>query len=241
MVLCLVVCSSMQRSMAHPIGVPVSAAKANQSPGLGAARKVGKKEREEDPTGTITCISFAFQNGVPAECDLYADLRGLRNPAWQLDNYKTITGLSSDVQRFVFQSEQALEIYQKLKENIEFLSGRVGEEGNLMVALGCKSGQHRSVAFVEKIRGDRSRFLQKSFAAIHLEISGDQALAPPQLTRLKLFQCNLCAVSASTAIGMNEHLLSKKHAKKKAKVEKKKKLKCTLDQGGGRGTPLIRK
>ena len=182
---------------------------------------MGKREREEDPTGTITCISFAFQNGVPADCDLYADLRGLRNPAWQLDNYKTITGVSSDVQRL--------------------LSGRVGEEGNLRVGLGCKSGQHRSVAFVEKIREDRSRFLQKNFAAIHLEISGDQALALPQLTRLKLFQCNLCAVSASTAIGMNEHLLSKKHAKKKAKVEKKKKLKCTLDQSGSRGTPLIRK
>ena len=57
----------MQRSMAHPIGVPVSAAKANQSPGLGAARKVGKIHRD-DGWGGVT-MTPAVRQVVSATTD----------------------------------------------------------------------------------------------------------------------------------------------------------------------------
>ena len=53
--------------MAHPIGVPVSAAKANQSPGLGAARKVGKIHRD-DGWGGVT-MTPAVRQVVSATTD----------------------------------------------------------------------------------------------------------------------------------------------------------------------------
>ncbi|MBO5453712.1 MAG: RNase adapter RapZ [Clostridia bacterium] len=100
----------------------------------------------------IEVTSFGFKYGIPADADLVFDVRFLPNPFY-IDELKNLTGLDSDVQNYVCRWEQTNIFLDKVHEMLEFLIPFYAEEGKtqLVIAIGCTGGMHRSVTMTEKL------------------------------------------------------------------------------------------
>lgn len=100
----------------------------------------------------ITCVSFGFKYGLPTEADLVFDVRCLPNPFY-VEELKHLTGLDGSVFDFVMESNETKEYLQKLTDLIDYLIPLYCKEGKsqLMVAIGCTGGKHRSVVFAQNI------------------------------------------------------------------------------------------
>ena len=102
----------------------------------------------------VRCMSFGFKNGLPAEADLVFDVRCLPNPFY-VPELKAHTGLAAPVRDYVFQWPQSHQLAQRLCDLLDFLIPLYLKEGKsqLVVAIGCTGGRHRSVAFAERLSG----------------------------------------------------------------------------------------
>ena len=100
----------------------------------------------------VHCMSFGFKYGIPNEADLVFDVRCLPNPFY-IEQLKNKTGLDSDVYDFVMKWEQAQTFKDKLFELIDATLPMYIDEGKsqLVIAVGCTGGKHRSVVFSELI------------------------------------------------------------------------------------------
>lgn len=114
----------------------------------------------------VTCVSFGFKYGLPAEADLVFDVRCLPNPFY-VEELKHLTGLDSAVLNFVMESKDTKQYLQKLTDLIDYLLPLYCKEGKsqLMVAVGCTGGKHRSVVFAQNIH---NRLLQSGYrSSVH--------------------------------------------------------------------------
>ena len=100
----------------------------------------------------ISCISFGFKYGVPDEADLVFDVRCLPNPFY-VPELKQKTGMDSEVRDFVFSYQQTKDFVQKVEDLLAFLLPSYVEEGktNLVIAVGCTGGKHRSVSVAREL------------------------------------------------------------------------------------------
>lgn len=100
----------------------------------------------------INVVSFGFKNGIPQDADLVFDVRFLSNPFY-LDDLKHKTGLDKEVQDYVMAYPEAHEFLDKLSDMISFLIPNYVKEGKyqLVVAIGCTGGQHRSVTLAGEL------------------------------------------------------------------------------------------
>lgn len=100
----------------------------------------------------IRCMSFAFKRGVPSEADLIFDVRCLPNP-YYVDELREKTGLCSEVQRYVLDDESTDGFLKRLYDMIDYLIPLYTLEGKsqLVIAIGCTGGQHRSVTITQKL------------------------------------------------------------------------------------------
>ena len=98
----------------------------------------------------IQCMSFGFKYGYPAEADLVMDVRCFPNPFY-VETLRQKTGLDADVRDYVLESEDAQTFLTKLTDMVDFLIPRYENEGKsqLVIAIGCTGGKHRSVTFAE--------------------------------------------------------------------------------------------
>lgn len=96
---------------------------------------------------TIHCTSFGFKYGLPREADLVFDVRFLPNPFY-VEALKHKTGLDSPVYDYVMQSPVSEEFIRRLVSLVDYLIPHYIAEGKteLMIAVGCTGGHHRSVA-----------------------------------------------------------------------------------------------
>ena len=106
-----------------------------------------------DDSMKISCMSFGFKYGIPTDADLVFDVRCLPNPFY-VPTLKYKTGLEKDVCDFVMQFEQAEGLLAKIEDLILYSVPMYREEGKsqLVIAIGCTGGRHRSVCFAEKIK-----------------------------------------------------------------------------------------
>ena len=95
----------------------------------------------------VNILSFGFKNGLPPEADLVLDVRFLPNP-YYVPELKHMTGLDAPVRDYVFRSEQTAEFLRRLTPLVEYLLPQYRQEGRteLVLAVGCTGGHHRSVA-----------------------------------------------------------------------------------------------
>ncbi len=95
---------------------------------------------------TVTCMSFGFKHGIPAEADLVFDVRCLPNPFY-IPELKTHTGLEACVFDYVMQFEQSKEFAERMFSLIDYALPLYLSEGKsqLVIAIGCTGGKHRSV------------------------------------------------------------------------------------------------
>lgn len=100
----------------------------------------------------INCVSFGFKYGIPTDADLVFDLRCLPNPFY-IDELKHQTGLDEPVKKYIFSHKSANDFLQHLYDFLDFTLPLYMEEGKsqLVIAIGCTGGRHRSVAFTEAV------------------------------------------------------------------------------------------
>lgn len=100
----------------------------------------------------IHCMSFGFKHGAPTDADLMFDVRCLPNPFY-VDELKEHTGLERPVREYVLKWDDTKVLLNKLYDMLDFLIPLYEKEGKtqLVVAIGCSGGRHRSVVFAEHI------------------------------------------------------------------------------------------
>lgn len=109
-------------------------------------------KNEEYNSLMITLLSFGFKYGIPADADLVFDVRFLPNP-YYIDELKSKTGNDKEVRDYVMQYPEAGEFLDKLSDMLKFLIPNYIKEGKyqLVVAIGCTGGQHRSVTLANEL------------------------------------------------------------------------------------------
>lgn len=100
----------------------------------------------------ITVLSFGFKYGIPEDADLVFDVRFLPNP-YYVDELKNLTGNDRPVQDYVLGFDMAGIFLDKLTDLLQFLIPNYIQEGKtqLVVAVGCTGGKHRSVTLANKL------------------------------------------------------------------------------------------
>lgn len=100
----------------------------------------------------VTVLSFGFKYGIPSDADLMFDVRFLPNPFY-VEELRARTGEEKDVQDYVMQGGMAAEFLKKLYDMVDFLIPNYILEGKnqLVIAVGCTGGKHRSVAIADKL------------------------------------------------------------------------------------------
>lgn len=107
----------------------------------------------------INVMSFGFKYGLPLDGDLVFDVRFLPNPFY-IPELKEKTGLQTCVHDYVMEFEESKKFLQMLTDMIEFLIPQYIKEGKnqLVIAVGCTGGHHRSVTLAEELY----KFLKKN-------------------------------------------------------------------------------
>ena len=111
--------------------------------------------QDSQPEFRIEVMSFGFKYGLPLDADLVFDVRFLPNPYYQ-PSLRNQTGLDDDVYNYVMNHKESEEFYRHLYELIAPILPAYKREGKsvLTIAVGCTGGQHRSVAFAERLAHD---------------------------------------------------------------------------------------
>jgi len=98
----------------------------------------------------VNVMSFGFKYGIPIDADLVFDVRFLPNP-YYIEHMRGRTGLEKDVSDYVFKWTETKQFLQKLMDLLTFMLPHYKREGKhqLVLAIGCTGGKHRSVALAE--------------------------------------------------------------------------------------------
>ena len=107
----------------------------------------------EDSGGmSVTVTSFGFKHGLPLEADLVFDVRCLPNPYYQ-EALRRQTGLDAPVADYVFSFQVSTGLLDHIKDLLAYSLPLYAEEGktNLVIAVGCTGGHHRSVAMAHRL------------------------------------------------------------------------------------------
>lgn len=108
---------------------------------------------DESDVMNIHVMSFGFKHGIPTEADFVIDVRCLPNPYW-VENLRTKTGLDDEVKDYVFSFDESNKLLEKLIDMLDFLNPLYIKEGKsqIVFAIGCTGGNHRSVAIAEALK-----------------------------------------------------------------------------------------
>lgn len=100
----------------------------------------------------VTCMSFGFKYGVPTEADLMFDVRCLPNPFY-IEDLKYKTGIDEPVRDYVMKWEQTQGVLQRILTFLDYTMPLYSDEGKsqLVIAIGCTGGKHRSVALTQAV------------------------------------------------------------------------------------------
>lgn len=118
-----------------------------------------KYYQEEQDVFSVHFVSFGFKYGIPIDADLVFDVRFLPNPHY-VPQMQPLTGLNPEVSSYVFKWTETQRFIEKIYDLLQFTLPQYKKEGRtqLVVAIGCTGGQHRSVALTEhfgKILGNQ--------------------------------------------------------------------------------------
>lgn len=111
---------------------------------------IERYREQEQQVFSVHVVSFGFKYGVPIDADLMFDVRFLPNPHY-VEHMRPLTGLHGDVSSYVFKWSDTQKFLEKLKDLLDFMLPQYKREGKsqLVIAIGCTGGQHRSVALAE--------------------------------------------------------------------------------------------
>ncbi|KGN03348.1 glmZ(sRNA)-inactivating NTPase [Clostridium novyi A str. 4570] len=121
----------------------------------------------------IDVLSFGFKYGIPVDADLVFDVRFLPNP-YYIPELKQFSGDDKEIQDYVLGFKETKEFIAKLDDMLEFLIPNYIKEGKiqLVVAIGCTGGRHRSVTIANAIY-DRLKEKGHKVSKEHRDINED--------------------------------------------------------------------
>lgn len=121
----------------------------------------------------INVISFGFKYGIPIDADLVFDVRFLPNP-YYIPELKKFSGNEDMIKHYVLGWNEAGKFLEKVNDLIEFLIPNYIKEGKsqLVIAIGCTGGRHRSVVIANEIYENLHRKSQTALIS-HRDISCD--------------------------------------------------------------------
>ncbi|MEG0997496.1 MAG: RNase adapter RapZ [Clostridiales bacterium] len=100
----------------------------------------------------VNVVSFGFKYGIPQDADFIFDMRFLPNPFYD-PGLKALTGKDKAVGDFIMDTDAAQEFVVRFEDMLLFLlkNFEARTRDNLVIAMGCTGGQHRSVFFAEEV------------------------------------------------------------------------------------------
>ncbi|WDV45226.1 RNase adapter RapZ [Clostridiaceae bacterium M8S5] len=103
-------------------------------------------EGKEVDNFIVSISSFGYKHGIVIDADLVFDVRFLPNPHY-IDDLRPMTGNDKKVKDYVMKWNDTKIFIDKLTDMIDFLIPLYIKEGKmqLMIAIGCTGGKHRSV------------------------------------------------------------------------------------------------
>ena len=107
--------------------------------------------KEPEHTISVTVLSFGFKYGIPMDSDLVFDVRFIPNPFY-IPELKPFSGKDEPVRDYVLAQEETKGFMSRNLDMLEFLIPHYVKEGKrqLIIAVGCTGGRHRSVAIAEE-------------------------------------------------------------------------------------------
>ena len=111
----------------------------------------------------VTCMSFGFKYGIPLEADLLFDVRCLPNPFY-VKELKHLTGLDEAVREYVLKFDETQGYIERLLSLLDYSVPLYRAEGKseLVIAVGCTGGKHRSVTLARLLNSHFIENGQKS-------------------------------------------------------------------------------
>jgi UPF0042 nucleotide-binding protein len=121
----------------------------------------------------VRLISFGYKYGQPVDANVLFDVRFLPNPYW-VEELRTQTGLDREVSDYVISSAEARNFLKLVKPLLLFLVQQysAAAKKELVIAIGCTGGRHRSVAIVEVLM-DLFRVMPVMLDCDHHDIAND--------------------------------------------------------------------
>lgn len=100
---------------------------------------------------SVVVTSFAFKHGIPRDADYMFDVRFLQNPHY-IPALKALTGLDKEVAKYIEGDPEFDRFFQNMSDMLlTVLPRQAPKKHNMMVAVGCTGGRHRSVYVAEKL------------------------------------------------------------------------------------------
>lgn len=111
---------------------------------------IEKYTEDKQEIFSVHLVSFGFKYGLPIDADLVFDVRFLPNPHY-VSHLQPLTGLNKEVSSYVFKWPDTKKFNEKVLDLLRFMLPQYKKEGKsqLVVAIGCTGGQHRSVTLAE--------------------------------------------------------------------------------------------
>ncbi|MGL4773164.1 MAG: RNase adapter RapZ [Clostridium sp.] len=122
---------------------------------------------------SINVLSFGFKYGIPVDADLVFDVRFIPNPFY-IPELKQFSGVDLPVKKYVLEQEETIGFLNRLQDMLEFLIPHYIKEGKrqLIIAIGCTGGRHRSVAIANETY-ERLKSKNYKVGSEHRDISED--------------------------------------------------------------------
>ncbi|WP_368654444.1 RNase adapter RapZ [Ornithinibacillus sp. 4-3] len=113
--------------------------------------------RDHQEVFSVHFVSFGFKYGILIDADLVFDVRFLPNPHY-IPQLQPLTGLNSEVSSYVLKWSETQKFKERIIDLLEFVLPQYKKEGKsqLVVAIGCTGGQHRSVTLAEDFANELS-------------------------------------------------------------------------------------
>ena len=119
----------------------------------------------------VTFLSFGFKFGLPTEADMVFDVRFLPNPHWVAE-LRPLTGLDEEVRDFVVARPESHGFIERALSLLRYLVPLylAEQKTQLVVAIGCTGGRHRSVALAEALAASLAKDPQVQTGVRHRDV-----------------------------------------------------------------------
>lgn len=109
-------------------------------------------EMAEKKAMNIKILSFGYKYGTPENANYLYDVRFLPNPYW-VEELRPKTGRDREVSDFVIGSDAGAGFFNQLRPLLLYIVQQniIAGKDELLLAIGCTGGRHRSVAVAEVI------------------------------------------------------------------------------------------